>query len=880
MTKHDKALRDDVRLLGDLLGRTLREQQGQQLFDYVEQVRALAKSARGGNDGDFEALANLLTSVSESDALQIARAFSHFLTLANIAEQHHRVRRRREYERNADAKPQPGSCDAEFRRFVGEGVDREQLESTLRNLDIELVMTAHPTEVARRTLLHKHDRIAAVLSRRDRLDLTPHEESEAQQELQREVTSAWLTAETRVTKPTPIDEVKGGLYVFEQSLWDALPRYLRKVDSAFEAVTGKRIPIDLTPVRFGSWIGGDRDGNPNVTPEVTEHACLLSRWVAADFYETELSRLRDELSMNECSPELREKVGEAHEPYRALLKPLIERVHATKLVIEAQLNGQSLESPLPLRNRAELLEPLMLCDRSLREQGDDIIASGRLLDTIRRVWCFGATLVRLDIRQEADRHSHLLDTITNALDIGSYERWTEAEKLHFLVRELTNRRPLLPTNLELDEKDRDVLETFRVIARIDPESLGAYVITMASNASDVLAVELLQKEAGVAVPLRVVPLFETVEDLRRAADVLEELFAIPWYRQRIHGRQEVMIGYSDSSKDGGRLAAAWELYGAQEKIVDVCHRHGIELTLFHGRGGSVGRGGGPTYLAIESQPPGSVEGRLRVTVQGEMIQANFGLPDIALRTLEIYTTAVLDATLMKRPKAKNEWRELMQQLSEESRKAYRAIVYDTPEFIPYFRAATPEVELGHLNIGSRPARRGGASGGVESLRAIPWQFAWTQNRLLLPSWLGVEAALSWAKENGKAGDLREMYRDWHFFRSTVDLIEMVLAKAEERIAEEYEKRLVEEELKPIGIDLRARLVAAKEAVLEISGHERLVETNRVLRRSIDVRNPYVDPINLVQIELLRRFRATQDERLWPALAATINGIAAGMRNTG
>ena len=426
---------------------------------------------------------------------------------------------------------------------------------------------------------------------------------------------------------------------------------------------------------------------------------------------------------------------------------------------------------------------------------------------------------------------------------------------------------------------RDVLDTFRVAASLPPGSLGAYVITMTSHASDVLAVELLQQLAGTRHPQRVVPLFETAADLGRAGRILDELFSHPWYRARIGGRQEVMIGYSDSAKDAGRFAAAWSLYTAQEQIVAACAQHGIALTLFHGRGGSVGRGGGPTHLAIRSQPPGSINGRLRVTEQGEMIQTKFGLPDIAVRTMEVYTTATLEATLMPASQPLPEWRETMTRLSERARASYRAIVYDDDRFVPYFRAATPEPELRDIRIGSRPARRGGRDG-VEGLRAIPWQFAWTQTRLLLASWLGVEEALVAPGDTDQAR-LRQMYEEWPFFQSTLDLIEMVLAKADPRIAAEYDRRLVPAELQPLGADLRARLDRATQAVLAITGHREPVETTPVLRRSIDVRNPYVDPINLVQIELLARLRQTVDTpELRRAFVVTVNGIAAGMRNTG
>jgi len=397
----------------------------------------------------------------------------------------------------------------------------------------------------------------------------------------------------------------------------------------------------------------------------------------------------------------------------------------------------------------------------------------------------------------------------------------------------------------------------------------------------VLAVELLQREFGVARPLRVVPLVETANDLRQAGSMLRQLLSVPWYRERINGHQEVMIGYSDSAKDVGRFGAAWELYKAQEAIVEACRASGVRVTLFHGRGGSVGRGGGPTYIAIQSQPPGSVEGRIRVTEQGEMIQAKFGLEEIAVRTLEIYTTATLEASRMPVRKPTAAERERMEAIALASRMGYRGTVYDHPRFVEYFRAVTPEPELSLLNIGSRPSRRPGGRAGVESLRAIPWQFAWTQNRLLLASWLGVDVAIGDALARGEADALRTMYREWPFFRSALDLIEMVLAKADARIAAQYDRELVPADLQGLGDDLRARLQRAVDSVLGVTGHPELVGDNPVLRRSINVRNPYVDPINLVQVELLRRSRSGKaDETLERALLVTMNGIAAGLRNTG
>lgn len=906
-----RPIRDDVRLLGELLGETLRRQEGDSLYERVERVRALAKERRQDKAG-FETLSAELAGIPVEAAGPIARAFAHFLNLANIAEQHHRVRRRRAYLRDPKAHPQPASIEEALPRLAAAGIAPDALHRAVCDLSIELVMTAHPTEVMRRTLQHKYQRIAEALALRDRPDLTLHERDLLLESLRREITAAWESEDVRRERPSPLDEVRSALTVFEQTIWDAVPEYLRSLDATLRSVTGQGLPLDAAPIRFGSWIGGDRDGNPHVTPYVTWRACLMSRWTASFLFAREFDALADELSMVKATPALLARASSAHEPYRAVLRDVHRRLEKTRSWLSAVLatgrggdrEGQVIpDKPEGLIETDDvLMEPLRLCHDSLHKTGNGIIAEGRLTDVIRRVAAFGVTLVRLDIRQESGRHADALDAITKHLGYGSYAEWAEPERAAFLTRVLEEGRRLLPAEFAASEDVTDVLDTFRMLAAMPPQSLGAYVITMAGAPSDVLAVAMLQQETGVTPPLRVVPLFETARDLRAAGEVIDELLSIPVYRARVAergGRQEVMIGYSDSAKDVGRLAASWELYKAQEAIVAACRAHHVPVTLFHGRGGSVGRGGGPTYLAIQSQPPGSVDGTLRVTEQGEMIQAKFGLPGITLRTLEVYTTATLEATLMPPAAAPAAWRETIERIAAASTAAFREIVYEDPRFPEYFRTATPVAEFDALHIGSRPARRTstGASPGVTTLRAIPWQFAWMQTRLLLASWLGAEELVAGRLPDRDRATCREMYEKWPFFRSTLDLTAMALAKADPNIAAYYDRHLVPDELQPLGADLRSRLARAIDAVLDISGHAQLLEDNHVLRRSIDVRNPYVDPINLLQVELLRRLRSRQagdergisaghDERaddvaaLRQALLVTINGIAAGMRNTG
>jgi phosphoenolpyruvate carboxylase len=613
-----KPLRDDVRRLGELLGSTLRAIEGEDLFATVERVRALAKRARSGGAEEFDALAAELARLPVDAALPVARAFSHFLHLANIAEQHHRIRRRRAYERDSSAAPQRGSCAEAFPRFLESGLSADALHHAVSSLRIELVLTAHPTEIARRTLVQKYNRIESALAEQDREDLTQPERENLDATLLREITAAWGTSEVREQRPTPLDEVRAGLVLFEESLWDAVPRYLRGVDRALRTTGGSGLPLHAAPVRFGSWIGGDRDGNPNITPDVTRRACLLSRWVAATLYLQEVDALRNELSIGAATDELRAAAGTRHEPYRALFRGVRDRLRRTLRWIEQSLDADA-DAPADENiylDPAALQSSLELCADSLHRTGYAELATGRLLDLRRRLATFDMTLARIDIRQEAGRHTAALAEVLAVNGINGYATSDEPARRELLVRELRRARLTTLPHLNASAEAHDVIETFRMMAAVPRSSLGAYVITMASQASDVLAVMLLQQMAGISDPVRVVPLFETSRDLQHAGSVLDALFAMDWYRARIAGRQEVMIGYSDSAKDVGRLAAAWDLYRAQEEVMTVSRRHGVDVTLFHGRGGSVGRGGGPTYLAIMSQPSGTIDGTLRVTEQG------------------------------------------------------------------------------------------------------------------------------------------------------------------------------------------------------------------------------------------------------------------------
>jgi phosphoenolpyruvate carboxylase len=876
-------LRDNVRLLGEILGNTVRDQVGEDVYLKVEEIRILAKQARQSQD--WQPLIDVMNSLEDSQLVPVARAFTHFLNYANIAEQHHRVRVRRSSLQNPGSSPTGGTLSELLPRLCSMGVSTDSIYNTVSSMSVELVLTAHPTEVSRRTLLRKHHDIAYILQRLDSGDLTPADRASQVSRLRRRIIASWHTDEIRRHQPSPVDEAKWGFATIESTLWEALPDFLRSLDQQLLECTGRRLPLDAAPLRFASWMGGDRDGNPNVTSEITEEVLLLARWEAAHLLEKDVHELREDLSMGDCNSSIRELVGDHKEPYREILRDVRQRLANTRLWAEAKLDGKDFSGPIYL-NDEELLQPLRLIYQSLLDCSMEEIAEGSLINIIRRVVSFGLTLLRLDIRQESTRHADVFNEITEYLELGSYNDWPEDQKISFLLSELENRRPLIPADFPASDETAEVLRTFKVLAKQPASALGAYIISMATHPSDVLAVRLLQKEMGCKTPQRIVPLFETLDDLTGAANTIERLISIDWYKNDIKGYQEVMIGYSDSAKDAGFFAASWGQYRAQEDLSEACKLQGVHLTLFHGRGGSASRGGGPAHAALLSQPPGTINGTVRVTEQGEMIQFKFGLQEIAQENIELYACATLEATLAPLASPKDSWRTMMQSLADESVEEYRRIVHHDERFVPYFRAVTPEQELRRLALGSRPAKRR-ATGGVESLRAIPWVFAWTQMRLMLPAWLGTGKALGSQLAQGNLERLQEMARDWTFFGMLLDMQEMVLAKTEERVAAYYEQRLLEDSSQSsLGEELRAGVQQA-ESVLEAISGNKLLEKVPNLKRSIELRNPYVDPLNITQVEVMRRLRQLDDtdqselkRDLEQALMVSIGGIAAGLRNTG
>lgn len=930
-------LQQDVDMLGKSILEVIRKRVPEKLMSNIEGIRNMGKVYdRSNNDQTaFTNLSSVIESLNDEELLIVGSYFSNMCNLANLAEHVHRVRRRRAYERGESSLLSHFYLDETVEMLEKSGKSLEQIREQLVSQTVEMVLTAHPTQAVRRSLLSKLHVIAECLADNHDSYLTPSEKLVNEERLQAALLSLWRTDEVRRTKPKPEDEARNILHVIEQTVWDATPRYLAEMDRFLRSKDLEPLPIDATPFLFGSWAGGDRDGNPFVTPEVTKQVVAINRYRAANLYLGEIEHLLFDLSVHYGSEELEQynrKITEEtdaarkakphlaglnkikykefwnyvppQEPFRICFSHIRDRMTYTRNFCEAILSNTPAPAEDPAaqiyETKAQLLEPLEVMYRTLVKNGDEEIANGPLKDLIRRVHCFGLTIVKLDIRQDADEHTNALDFITKHIGSGSYIDMNEDQRMNFLTEALEGKRPLIPRAIPAKEKVKMVLDTFSAIHELGSEALGAYVISMCMRPSDVMAVELFQRECSTndgATSLRVVPLLETIGALQDSTVVLSTLFKNSWYLEHLKSRfdsvQEVMVGYSDSGKDGGRLTSAWELYKAQERMVECANEHGITLRFFHGRGGTVGRGGGPQHLAIRSQPPGTVNQYLRVTIQGEVMEQDFGLPALAKKTLETYTTAVLTADLTDADPVKQEYRDIMDKMSDISCTKYRSIVHGHDLFVQYFRKATPEQELGLLNIGSRPQKR--KEGGVETLRAIPWVFAWTQTRLHLPVWLGLGSALKVGldSEQGKKL-LREMYENWSFFRSFFDLIEMVLAKADTHISSRYDEVLVQdEEQKQFGHMLRSLLAETIDLVLKVSNEQKLLDKDRVQQRAINTRREWLTPMNLAQVELLKRWRSISEKGVLKegvseeasrtvvdALIISMKGLSSALQNTG
>lgn len=864
-------LKETIKYLGATLGETIEAELGSDWLDRIEQIRHDGRHSSQGDEASTERLAETISSLDNQSLLTIGRAFAQFLNLANIAEQ--------EFNSKAQEAESLSHYFGDLLDAKSKSVNKQEILSAIEDLHIDMVLTAHPTEVTRRTLIHKHRALASQLQILHNPNLSAVDQRKVKARIGDLIAQAWHTEEIRSVRPTPVDEARWGYSVIESSLWEAVPDFLRDMDDLLSTKFDSNLPLDAKPVQFSSWMGGDRDGNPFVTSTVTEEVLQRARRRAAKLFLGDLNNLYVELSMNACNAALREQVGDVKEPYRVILKPLVEKLEKTR---EGRIPKEQW-----LQSNDELLNPLVMCYQSLVDCGMQVIAQGALLDTIRRAHAFGVHLLKLDIRQDAQRHADVFSELTRYLGLGDYNQWSEEDKQAFLLRELGSRRPLIPKNWEPSDDVQEVLNTCKVISQNGREGFGIYIISMASEPSDVLAVQLLLKESGVDWPMPVAPLFETLDDLNNSPDVMQALLSIDWYRGYINGRQYVMIGYSDSAKDAGSLAAGWAQYSSQESLVKLAEEQNIKLTLFHGRGGTIGRGGLPAKAAIHSQPPGSLTGGFRVTEQGETIRYKFGMPQLAKRSLSLYASAVVEAVTSPPPAPKQKWRDLVAQMAEKGCENYRKTVRYDEEFVPYFRVATPEQELGKLPLGSRPAKRK-PSGGIESLRAIPWIFAWAQTRLVLPSWLGVMRAVETVnvKENQK--DVQEMIDQWPFFASRLSMLDMVFKKADPSISKAYDARLVPDNLAHFGEALREELSESMQSLLNITGHEHMMEDDPLGRDSMNIRAGYLQPLHYLQIELLDRTRKAEAESvenddmqtLERAMMVAITGIAVGIRNTG
>ncbi len=892
------ALRRDVREVTSLLGTTLSRAEGPELLDLVERVRARAK------DDSLEELPDLdLETITK-----LARAFTSYFHLANVTEQVHRGRSLlRAHEEQGGGS---GWLHDALVRVQEAGVEVETIAAEMPQIAVRPVFTAHPTEVARRSTIDKMREVASLLEQPE----TPRRT----RRLEEAVEMLWRTDEIRVEPPQPVDEARNGIYYLEGLADAALPDVLDELRDQLKAI-GVDLAPEVRPLRFGTWIGGDRDGNPNVTPQTTREVLELQAVHGVRLLSAQVNRLRRDLSVSErlstVSTDLTDRLHEllpglpevepryrrlnAEEPYRLFLTCVHVRLQLTE---DRITSGRSHRSGRDYRDDTELLEDLLLLHRSVLEHQGEILAGGELERLVRTVAATGLTLATLDVREHAAKHHHAVGQLLDRLPEGSgglgqpYAELDREARMKVLSTELAGGRPLSTRPLPLDESGTVTTDTFATIGwaldTLGPRTVESYIISMTQHADDVLAAVVLAREAGLVdlvggtARIGFVPLLETVEELEKADEILEALFADESYRRLLSvldDVQEVMLGYSDSNKAGGIAPSQWQIQRAQRRARDVARRHGIRLRFFHGRGGSVGRGGGPTYDAIMALPYGTVDGEVKITEQGEVISDKYALPVLARQNLELTLAATVEASLLHRkdrrsPEDAERWDGLMDAVSQNAHTAYRGLV-EQPGLPEYFLASTPVDLLGALHIGSRPARRPDSGAGIEDLRAIPWVFGWTQSRQIVPGWYGVGTGLKAVQD--QSADLREMYAGWPFFRTFLDNVSMTLVKTDLDIASRYVEALVPEELRHLLDDIRAEFELTVEQVLAVTGDSQLLDRDPILRTTLEIRDNYLEPLHHLQVQLLARRRNGEDDpMLERALLLTINGIAAGMRNTG
>ena len=896
-TNDDAELRADVRKLGDLLGQTLVRQEGPALLNLVESVR---KAVREG--GGEELLAN----VSVDESVQLVRAFSTYFHLANIAEQVHRSRileQEREVSGSWLSRAVDKIIDAKEHPVAGHEITNENIALWLKDFTVRPVFTAHPTEAARRSVLGKLGRVANLLD----------QESSALQtrRLGETVDLLWQTDELRLGQPEPLDEAMNALYYLDDLFTHTVPevldefaRELRRVDVA--------VSPTARPLSFGTWIGGDRDGNPNVTPDVTRETMVLQVGHAIRVTLAAMDEIRQVLSVSTriagASKELEDSVAQdianipeiearylrlnAEEPYRMKATAIVHRLNLTRV---RHAKGTDHVPHRDYKDTYELLADLTLMRDSLFAHKGELIATGLLERTIRAVSAFGLTHATMDIREHASAHHHALAQL---LEVPNYKVLTPEQRLAVLAKELDHPYYYLADGL--DEQGKKTLDTFKAIGdlieRFGSESIETYIVSMTKNGDDLLAAVVLAKEAGLVniakgkALIGFAPLLETVAELRSADVILESLLSQPTYRKLVALRgdvQEVMLGYSDSNKDAGIATSQWEIHRAQRRLRNVAMKYGVKLRLFHGRGGSVGRGGGPTYDALIALPWGSIDGQIKMTEQGEVISDKYSLPALARENIELSLAAALEATVLNRgprqsPEDLKKWDECMDLVSESSFKQYRSLI-DHPDLPAYFYASTPVEQLGDLFLGSRPSRRPDASIGLEGLRAIPWVFGWTQSRQIVPGWFGVGSGLRAARESGKSEVLAQMLKEWHFFRTFISNVEMTLTKTDLNTARRYVARLTPEPLHHFLDTITVEFELTKSEILKLTGKTELLGDQPLLSRTLSVRDAYLAPLHLLQVNLLERVRSAEsssDPLLRRALLLTINGVAAGLRNTG
>ena len=883
-----KLLREDIRLLGTFLGRVIKDQEGTKFFNIVERLRLLSKNTLLDKNKSkvFFKISKDIRKLSPENTFKVTRAFSHILNLMNLAESLDASRKLNEYD-NPYFKGKKQNLfieDIINNLFKNKKISDKKIYDQATKLDIGIVLTAHPTEVKRRTLIQKYANLTTLMEQRHLYKKYPSKIIEIDRKLYSEIAIIWKTDELKRTKPSALDEAKWGLAVIEDSLWDTIPRVYKRLNDIFRKNLNKDLPRNFNPIQFGSWMGGDRDGNPNVTSEVTKKVILFSRWQAAKLYERELTKLIQDLSMEKCSQAIKKVTGNSFEPYRVYLRPLRDKARRTHQLIEAHINyNKPLDENKLLKDKYEIINPLREVRTSLNMNKGQHIANADLLDLIRRVRCFGINLARLDIRQESDRHEKLLNEIFKKKNKINYSQLPEEKKIK-LLNNLIKQKKTFVNKIKLRDKENlEVWKTFKQISKEPEQCMGAYVISMTSKASDILSVYLLQLQADTKNLLRVVPLFETLDDLKNAKGVMQNLFKLPWYRKMINSKQEVMIGYSDSSKDAGKLSASWHQYKLQEELRNLAKKYKIDLVFFHGRGGSPGRGGGPIQATLKSQPSGTVNGKIRITDQGEVIQQKYGYKPLAEYNLCSYIGAVMEATLNPPPRSKPNWRELIQKMSEISTSAYRKYLNQSEDFIRYFKTVTPHKSLGKLAIGSRPTKRKNVDN-IQSLRAIPWVFAWTQIRLMLPGWLGTTEALRYGSIKKFKKTLTDMERNWPYFVSTMDILDMVISKVDPEISVIYENNLADQSLIRIGKRLRFQFDALVKLHNKITPKE-VIKERKEFRKAIFIRNNYTEMLNILQANIMnkltnKKYKNSDKKYLDDALMTSIAGISAAMKNTG